>query len=40
MTSDKNLAMVDEIIADLEAVLEKLKRRRVEQQEAGRADKG
>lgn len=34
MTSDTNLAIVDEVIKDLEELLEKLKQRRAEQQEA------
>ncbi len=38
MTSEADLALVDEVIAELEATLIRLKRRRDEQREANRDD--
>lgn len=42
MTGDRDLAMVDEVIAELEELLSRLRQRRTEQteQEATRADQG
>lgn len=39
MTNERDLSVIDDVIADLEAVLERLKARR-EEQETRRADEG